>query len=149
MTDYMPVGAARERDDFHRLIRRVSVVRGSLSFRVECQPAFNFAREPHRTDIVAGGACFRSRNLQFGLATKIPVNPYENGIRAEFTLNEGETTVFVLRANLGGIAAAVLSSTNRKRRNCLERPCITGGTGSPDPPTPDAGAKWWSARRWR
>ena len=61
VTDYMPVGAAREHDDFHRLIRRVSVVRGSLNFRVECQPAFNFAREPHRTEIVSGGVCFRSR----------------------------------------------------------------------------------------
>ncbi len=97
VTDYMPVGAARERDDFRRIIRRVSVVRGSLSFRVECQPAFDFAREAHRTDIVNGGATFRSRNLNFGLATRIPLEPFENGIRAEFTLNEGETIVFVLR----------------------------------------------------
>jgi len=97
VTDYMPVGAARASDDFHRLIRRVSAVRGSLSFRVECQPAFNFARDPHRTDVESGGACFRSRNLQFGLASKIPLERYENGIRAEFTLNEGEATVFVLR----------------------------------------------------
>jgi GH15 family glucan-1,4-alpha-glucosidase len=97
VTDYMPVGAARERDGYHEVIRRVSVVRGSLTFRVECQPAFNFAREPHRTEISAGGVCFRTPNLQLGLATKIPLDPYENGIRAEFTLNEGETTVFVLR----------------------------------------------------
>ncbi len=97
VTDYMPVGAARERDDFHRLIRRVSVVRGSLTFRLECQPAFNYARDPHTTDIESGGACFRSANLQLGLATKLPLQRFENGIRAEFTLNEGETAVFVLR----------------------------------------------------
>jgi GH15 family glucan-1,4-alpha-glucosidase len=97
VTDYMPVGAARDRDDLHRLIRRVSVVRGSLSFRLECQPAFDFAREPHRTEIIDGGASFRARNLSIGLATSIPVERYENGIRAEFTLNEGEAAVFVLR----------------------------------------------------
>src|ERR1051326_5915006 len=45
VTDYMPVGEAREKDDFHRLIRRVSVVRGSLTFHLECQPAFNYARD--------------------------------------------------------------------------------------------------------
>ena len=97
VTDYMPVGAARERDGYHGIIRRVSVVRGSLSFRVECQPAFDFVREPHRMDILAGGVCFRTPDLQLGLATRIPLHPYENGVRAEFTLNEGETTVFVLR----------------------------------------------------
>src|SRR6476660_952572 len=75
VTDYMPVGAARERDDFHRIIRRVSVVRGSLSFRLECQPAFNFAREPHSTEIVPNGVCFRTRNLHLGLATKIAIHP--------------------------------------------------------------------------
>jgi GH15 family glucan-1,4-alpha-glucosidase len=97
VTDYMPVGQARARDDFHRLIRRVSAVRGSVSFRLECQPAFNYAREPHRTDIEKGGASFRSANFHLGLAAKIPLQPYEKGIRAEFTLNEGETVVFVLR----------------------------------------------------
>jgi len=55
VTDYMPVGAARERDGYHGIIRRVSVVRGSLSFRVECQPAFDFVREPHRMDDVRRG----------------------------------------------------------------------------------------------
>src|SRR5204863_1174771 len=42
VTDCMPVGEAREHDDFHRLIRRVSVVRGSLTFKLECRPAFNY-----------------------------------------------------------------------------------------------------------
>src|SRR5712675_1098626 len=31
VTDYMPVGDARDGDDLHRLIRRVSVVRGSVT----------------------------------------------------------------------------------------------------------------------
>ena len=97
VTDYMPAGEAREQDDFHRLIRRVSVVRGSLTFTMECQPAFNFARDPHETDLESGGVCFRSRGLALGIATKIPLQHHGNGVRCEFTLNEGETTVFVLR----------------------------------------------------
>jgi GH15 family glucan-1,4-alpha-glucosidase len=97
VTDYMPVGAARDRNGYHRIIRRVSVVRGSLKFQVECQPAFNFARDPHCTDISASGVCFRTPNLQLGLATQVPLDAFENGIRAEFTLKEGEATVFVLR----------------------------------------------------
>ena len=97
LTDYMPVGEAREHDDVHRLIRRVTVVRGTVRFQMNCHPAFNYALESHRTDLVDGGACFRSPSIQLGLATKIPVSHHENGIRAEFTLNEGESTVFVLR----------------------------------------------------
>ncbi len=97
VTDYMPVGAGRDRNGYHAIIRRVSVVRGSLNFRVDCQPAFNYARERHDTDLTHGGACFRSSDLQLGLATKLPLQRYENGVWADFTLKEGEATVLVLR----------------------------------------------------
>jgi len=120
VTDYMPVGAAREHDDAHRLIRRVSVVRGSLTFHLECQPAFNYARDPHTIDIESGGACFRSANLQIGLATKLPVQRFENGVRAEFTLNEGETAVFVLREISGdfgcGLSVDEYEEKQKKRK---------------------------------
>jgi GH15 family glucan-1,4-alpha-glucosidase len=97
VTDYMPVGGARSESDGHRLIRRVTVVRGSLTFRMDCYPAFNFSRDRHRTELVCDGACFRSPALHLGLATQIPVNAHEGGVRAEFTLQEGQTTTFVLR----------------------------------------------------
>src|SRR5215831_10808076 len=45
VTDYMPVGSSRRANGYHQIIRRVSVVRGSLSFRLECLPAFNYGRE--------------------------------------------------------------------------------------------------------
>jgi len=96
VTDYMPVGAA-DQHGYHEIIRRVSMVRGSLDFCIECQPAFNYARERHHTDLPDAGACFRASDLQLGLATKLPLQRYENGVRAEFTLKEGETAVFVLR----------------------------------------------------
>ena len=97
VTDYMPVGEAREKDDFHRLIRRVSVVRGSLTFHLECQPAFNYARDAHTTEIEGNGVCFRSANLNLGIATNLPLQRQRNGVRAEFTLHEGEKAVLVLR----------------------------------------------------
>jgi GH15 family glucan-1,4-alpha-glucosidase len=97
VTDYMPVGAAPGQHGYHQIIRRVSVVRGSLGFRLECQPAFNYARQPHHTDLTDAGVCFRALELDLGLATKLPLQLYENGVCAEFTLKEGETTVFVLR----------------------------------------------------
>src|SRR6516164_4303489 len=97
VTDYMPVGAAPGQVGHPEIIRRVSVVRGSLDFLVDCHPAFNYARERHHTDLTDAGACFRTSDLQLGLATKLPLQRYESGVRAEFTLKEGEATVFVLR----------------------------------------------------
>src|SRR5262249_23138043 len=51
LTDFMPAGRAVSGGK-HRLqlIRRVTAVRGILRFRMECRPAFNYARDAH-TDI--------------------------------------------------------------------------------------------------
>jgi GH15 family glucan-1,4-alpha-glucosidase len=96
VTDYMPVGKARRRNGYHCVIRRVSVVRGSLGFVLECHPAFNYARDAHRTDLTERGACFRSPSLHLGLATSLSLEPRGSGVRAEFTLNEGDATILIL-----------------------------------------------------
>ena len=44
--DYMPVADGSSGDALP-LIRRVQVVRGTLTFRLECRPAFDYARETH------------------------------------------------------------------------------------------------------
>ena len=97
ITDYMPVGAAADGHGYHRLIRRVKVVRGEMAFRMECFPAFDYARQPHETEIDAGGACFRSSELSLGLATSVPLRKQGSGAVAGFALREDEAAVFVLR----------------------------------------------------
>ncbi|MCZ6750391.1 MAG: glycoside hydrolase family 15 protein [Acidobacteria bacterium] len=96
ITDYMPVRSSLRGEPYHMLIRRVSAVRGSLHFRMECQPAFNYARDRHTTAITPSGACFHSPELSLGLATHVPLQQDGAGVRAEFTLQEGERAVFIL-----------------------------------------------------
>ncbi|MCG8511442.1 MAG: glycoside hydrolase family 15 protein, partial [Rhodospirillales bacterium] len=99
MTDFMPAAEADTEDvdgRSHRLIRRVTAMRGSITFAVECHPAFNFARDDHELEIVEGGAVFRSDDLTLGLDTDVPLKADGNGLVGEFTLQEGETAVFVL-----------------------------------------------------
>src|SRR5579884_706 len=96
VTDYMPIGARRGNEGFHGLIRRIKVVRGSMTFRMECFPAFNYARDAHTVEVVEGGAKFRSENLQMALAADVQVFQEENGVVADFVLNEGQTTSFEL-----------------------------------------------------
>ncbi|MCH6554389.1 MAG: hypothetical protein IH793_09565, partial [Acidobacteria bacterium] len=96
VTDYMPVGT-RKKNSGHRLVRRVTVVRGSMKFRMECRPAFNYARDPHELSILPEGACFQSSSLSLGLATRLPLQKDGNAAVAEFTLNEGQRVTLVLR----------------------------------------------------
>ena len=97
VTDYMPVGAPASGHGHHRLIRRVKVVRGEMTFQAECSPAFNYAQDSHDTEITTEGACFRSPKLSLGLATSAPLRKHGGGAVVDFTLREDETAVFVLQ----------------------------------------------------
>ncbi|MEE9286661.1 MAG: trehalase-like domain-containing protein, partial [Gammaproteobacteria bacterium] len=93
--DYMPVGLSADDQSRHQLIRRVHVVRGSMPFRMECCPAFNYARDTHVTELEDTGVCFHSAELSLGLGTSQQLKQCDNGVSAEFTLREGETQLFV------------------------------------------------------
>src|SRR5438094_3350554 len=51
--DYMPLASAAVGPD--ALIRRVRVVRGKMAFRVECRPAFDYARAAHQLRLAKNG----------------------------------------------------------------------------------------------
>jgi GH15 family glucan-1,4-alpha-glucosidase len=96
IADYMPIsGAGAEPADL--VVRRMRVVHGRLPFRLECQPAFDYARAEHEMHINEHGARFDGGGLNLGLATSIPLRPEGAGVVAEFTLGEGESARFVLR----------------------------------------------------
>ena len=98
LIDFMPVGAESDFATSHRqVIRRITAVRGRMDLRMECRPAFNFARDGHETTLIDGGAEFHSSDAHLGLATSIPLVIDNNGVVAEFSLEEGETATFVLR----------------------------------------------------
>jgi GH15 family glucan-1,4-alpha-glucosidase len=93
--DYMPVGGAGAVPD--ELIRRVRVVRGTISFHLECRPAFDYARAAHETQIDAHGARFDGPKLSLALAAPVQLQSDGNGVVADFTLKQGEKAAFVLR----------------------------------------------------
>jgi GH15 family glucan-1,4-alpha-glucosidase len=97
VTDYMPIGALDSGQGRHRIVRRVEVVRGTMTFLMEFYPAFDYAREEHETSLVAHGATFHSPGLSLGLASYLPLQQRNNRAFAEFTLQEEQSTVFVLR----------------------------------------------------
>src|SRR6201997_809166 len=64
--DYMPVGGAGAAPE--ELIRRVRVVHGKMPFRLECRPAFDYARAAHESHLSAHGVRFDGPGLSLGLA---------------------------------------------------------------------------------
>jgi GH15 family glucan-1,4-alpha-glucosidase len=97
IADYMPIGAIPKGIGHHQIIRRVNVVRGKMSFRMECYPAFNYARDDHETQVTPDGVCFHSPGLSLGLSTRVPLKKHGTGVTAEFGLDEGQTATFLLQ----------------------------------------------------
>src|SRR5690349_8974266 len=54
VTDYMPVAGPRGWQK-RCLIRHVRSIRGTVKLRMQCAPAFDFAREEHRVEQTDGG----------------------------------------------------------------------------------------------
>src|ERR1051326_4693340 len=71
ITDFMPLGSGPNSAQNSTLIRRVRVLRGSMRFRLECHPAFNYARDAHTTRLVAGGAHFNAPGLRLSLTSGV------------------------------------------------------------------------------
>jgi GH15 family glucan-1,4-alpha-glucosidase len=98
VTDYMPVG----KGDHHWLVRRVNCVRGAMPFHLECRPAFNYARDKHKLTLGKDGASFESASLNLVLTSSVPLFRVAEHAHADFTLEEGQTAVFVLRQGNDG-----------------------------------------------
>jgi GH15 family glucan-1,4-alpha-glucosidase len=104
--DFMPVGrAARLAGCEDEIVRRVKVVRGSLTFEVSCEPAFDYARTRPRVSIEKNGAVFEGAGLKLALSSQMSLHATERGASARFVLNEGEQTTFVLHPLAEGCEA--------------------------------------------
>jgi len=80
-----------------RLYRRARCVRGSVRFRVECRPAFDYGRKAHTVSICRDGARFDSPGLSLTLSSSAQLREGDGGSAcAEFVLKHGESHLFIL-----------------------------------------------------
>ena len=66
VTDFMPMEGDENQynHEHNELVRRVNVVRGTMRFRLECFPAFNYGRDsPHRGGNPGFGRVFHVSHL--------------------------------------------------------------------------------------
>src|SRR5437763_399322 len=91
LTDFMPLGRGGEHAS-RSIIRRVCVVRGSMRFRADCVPAFDYARAGHETRLQPAGALFvpttvsaEAPDVRLALRTNVPLQIAGSGVAGEFT----------------------------------------------------------------
>jgi len=102
LIDYMPVGKDVKDESDYRIVRRIKGIHGNIRMKMDCRPAFNYARDEHECALSHGGGVFHSRSLSMSLATSLPLSVHENGLVAEFSLEEGASCEFVFsRAHQG------------------------------------------------
>jgi GH15 family glucan-1,4-alpha-glucosidase len=95
--DFMPVAGRASETDRRQIIRMVRAVRGTVTFRVECRPAFDYARADHETVRTERGVCFHGDEQALSLAMEIDLARDGDGVAADVTLREGESTTLLLR----------------------------------------------------
>ncbi len=96
VVDYMPVGKTSIGDSENQLVRLVRLIRGKMNIKIECVPAFNYARDGHTVKINDKGASFHSANLTLAMASSVPLEKKSTGVHAEFEMKCGDRANFVL-----------------------------------------------------
>ena len=114
--DFMPIEARSERGEqpnHHQIVRRVNTVSGKVRFRLECFPAFDYARSGHEVHLFPQGAVFESPSEKLGLVSPMALTVQGQGVVADFTLSRGESATFFLRHTEMGSEANLLIPEER------------------------------------
>ena len=110
--DFMPVIEGKPTDR-HRLVRHLRVARGTMQFEMDIQPRFDYGRAKHTVEVTEDGAVFRAdggmhltlhtsgarRDVAAGGAA---IEQAGDGLRATFTMREGESGRGVVLESMGG-----------------------------------------------
>jgi GH15 family glucan-1,4-alpha-glucosidase len=97
LTDYMPI--EDEGAQPNEIVRRVSVIRGNVRFKMCCQPRFNYAEGKHRVLLSDGCATFFPEDAlcqPMSLYSTVELEQESQDITSIFTLQAGEKASFVL-----------------------------------------------------
>jgi GH15 family glucan-1,4-alpha-glucosidase len=141
--DFMPIAGATATDR-HRLVRQLRVVRGTMRFRIDLQPRFDYGRKPHKLELTEHGAVFQTDGAELtlhGVATPdetlqnqgIALERHGEGLRWTRTLREGQTGGVVLewmggtpRRFTPGEIEELTAHTARFWRDWLHKSTYTG-----------------------
>ena len=96
LTDFMPVASLFKKNV---VIRRITNIKGTIKYRLECRPRFNYARNAHTAKKRGNQIIFTSEGESrccLKLQSTVPLQIREGDGFAEFTLKPTETVDFIL-----------------------------------------------------
>lgn len=96
LVDFMPVGYRGRWSGEHLVVRQLRVLRGRVRWRVECRPAFDYARQAHRVVTEPAGVVFQAPSLRLGLSSDVQLTVADQAVVASPVLREGESVHFLL-----------------------------------------------------
>ncbi|MFE5969996.1 glycoside hydrolase family 15 protein [Streptomyces sp. NPDC056463] len=103
VVDFMPVNAQPDvATDRHRMVRAMRVVRGTLTFQVQCRPRFDYGRAPHTLTLDGATATFHGPGLDVHLRGTVPLDADGQDVRATVTLRQGEIAGIALETTSSG-----------------------------------------------
>jgi len=94
--DFMAIDAPDGQAHRQRIVRRMSCVRGQMSFAVEIEPRFGYASDHHETSITAQGAAFANGALTITAQTDVALRATEHGACAQAELSLGQRAGLVI-----------------------------------------------------
>ncbi|MEV6109841.1 glycoside hydrolase family 15 protein [Streptomyces sp. NPDC051940] len=105
VVDFMPPDRTRVATDRHTLIRLARVVRGTVTFALDCRPRFDYGRAEHSLGLDKDTAVFRGPGIDAHLQTTFPLERNGQDVRATVTLRDGESAgaVFTVCASGGAV----------------------------------------------
>ncbi|HXS37898.1 MAG TPA: glycoside hydrolase family 15 protein [Flavipsychrobacter sp.] len=98
LIDYMPVS---EREHKCAVIRKITTVRGKITYNMQCCPRFNYALAQHTAIAEEGGILFEANDenkTKARLLSTVAIEIKNNDGSASFTLEEGQTAYFVFES---------------------------------------------------
>jgi len=98
VVDFMPTcnGGARQ-PKIRQIVRIAKAVRGAVPFRLQCRPAFDYARASHTTEIDSKRAVFSAGGKKLVLTSQVELIRDGDGATSTFVLQPNETATFVLQ----------------------------------------------------
>ncbi len=96
LTDYMPIGTDGEQPN--EIIRTLTVIRGEVDFKMQCQPRFKYAMCGHTVNIEERCAIFSPASdtcPPMALYSTVALRQQSQDATSEFSLRAGERVTFV------------------------------------------------------
>lgn len=98
ITDFMPLTTFCKKNI---LIRRVTTIKGRITYRMQCCPRFNYGKNSHKTEVSNNEIFFQDEDgLILKLSSSVPIEVRSGDGYSEFALDEGETAEFLLQPHL-------------------------------------------------